>query len=46
MTGHSSPVRAVAAEPDLDGRTLLATGGSDGTVRLWIRPPAPPSASR
>ena len=32
LTGHTGPVNAVAFAPD--GRTL-ATGSSDGTVKLW-----------
>jgi WD40 repeat protein len=35
LTGHTGWVKAVAAVPLPDGRTLLATGGSDETVRLW-----------
>ena len=35
LTGHTARVGAVAAVPLPDGRTLLATGSSDGTVRLW-----------
>ena len=35
LTGHSNLVRAVAAVPLPGGRTLLASGGDDGTVRLW-----------
>ncbi len=35
LTGHTSGVSAVAAVPLPDGRTLLATGSHDGTVRLW-----------
>ncbi len=34
VEGHTGTVRAVAAVPLPDGRTLLASGG-DGTVRLW-----------
>ncbi len=32
---HPQPVSAVAAVPLPDGRTLLATGSDDHTVRLW-----------
>lgn len=35
LTGHTHWVTAVAAVPLPDGGTLLATGGWDGTVRLW-----------
>lgn len=35
LTGHNGPVLAAAAVPLPDGRFLLATGGEDGTVRLW-----------
>ncbi|MEV5414011.1 WD40 repeat domain-containing protein, partial [Thermopolyspora sp. NPDC052614] len=35
LAGHSGGVWAVAAFPSPDGRTLLATGGEDGTVRIW-----------
>jgi hypothetical protein len=39
LTGHTGRVWAVAAVPVPvpvpDGRTLLATGSGDGTVRLW-----------
>jgi WD40 repeat protein len=30
-----SPQAAIAVFPDPDGRTLLATAGIDGTVRVW-----------
>ena len=32
LTGHTGPVTAVAIAPD---GTWLATGGHDGTVRIW-----------
>ena len=35
LTDHTGWVDAVAAVPLPDGRTLLATGSLDGTVRLW-----------
>ena len=35
LAGHTGGVLAVAAVGLPDGRTLLATGGGDGTVRLW-----------
>ena len=35
LTGHTGTVWAVAAVPLPDGRTLLATGSDDRTVRLW-----------
>jgi WD40 repeat protein len=35
LTGHTDPVRAVAAVPLPNGRTLLASGSHDRTVRLW-----------
>jgi hypothetical protein len=35
LTGHTDTVQAVAAFPGPDGRTLLATGSSDKTVRIW-----------
>jgi hypothetical protein len=35
LTGHTGPVEALAAVPMPDGRTLLASGSSDKTVRLW-----------
>ncbi|HET6393083.1 MAG TPA: WD40 repeat domain-containing protein [Blastococcus sp.] len=36
LTAHTEAVRAVAAAPALpDGRMLLATAGSDATIRLW-----------
>ncbi|HET8660179.1 MAG TPA: hypothetical protein VFM55_14415 [Micromonosporaceae bacterium] len=35
VTGHRGVVTAAAPVPVPDGRVLLATGGSDRTVRLW-----------
>jgi WD40 repeat protein len=35
LPGHSGPVRTMAALRLPDGRTLLASGGDDATVRLW-----------
>jgi WD40 repeat protein len=35
LTGHTGSVTAVAAVLLPDGRTLLATGSNDHTVRLW-----------
>ena len=35
LTGHTGAVTAVAFGQLPDGRTLLATGSDDGTVRLW-----------
>jgi WD40 repeat protein len=35
LTGHVSRVNGVAAVPLPDGRTLLASAGDDGSVRLW-----------
>ena len=35
LTGHTKSVLAVAAVLLPDGRTLLATGSDDRTVRLW-----------
>ncbi|WP_240677097.1 hypothetical protein [Actinacidiphila soli] len=35
LTGHTGEVRAVAGFAAPDGRTLLATAGGDGTVRVW-----------
>jgi len=35
MTGHAGWVRSVAVLPRPTGRHWLATGGDDGTVRLW-----------
>ena len=37
LTGHQGAVRAVAAVALPDGRTLLAAGGDDGSVRLCPR---------
>ena len=34
LVGHRGPVAAVAFGT-LDGRTIVATGGSDGAVRVW-----------
>jgi WD40 repeat protein len=35
LTGHHGRVRALTALPGEDGRTVLVSGGNDGTVRLW-----------
>jgi hypothetical protein len=35
LTGHTAAVRTLAAVTVPDGRTLLATGSADATVRLW-----------
>ena len=35
LTGHTGPVEAVCAVTGPGGRTLLATGSWDKTVRLW-----------
>ncbi|WP_239342118.1 AAA family ATPase [Frankia sp. CiP3] len=35
LIGHSDAVRAFAALSLPDGQTVLASAGSDGTVRLW-----------
>jgi WD40 repeat protein len=35
LTGHDGPIRAATALHLADGRVLLATGGDDGTIRLW-----------
>lgn len=35
LRGHAGRVQAVCAVTLPDGRVLLASGGSDGTVRLW-----------
>jgi hypothetical protein len=35
LIGHTGPVNALAAVPTGDGRVLLASAGTDGTVRLW-----------
>jgi len=35
LTGHADAVRAVTAVPVADGRTLIASGSFDHTVRLW-----------
>ena len=35
LTGHTDWVVAVCAVPGPGGRTLLATGSADATVRLW-----------
>jgi WD40 repeat protein len=35
LTGHTRGVTAVAAMPLPDGRTLLASGSTDATVRIW-----------
>jgi len=35
LTGHDGPIRTATALPLADGRVLLATGGDDGTLRLW-----------
>ncbi|WP_342661668.1 WD40 repeat domain-containing protein [Rhodococcus ruber] len=35
LTDHTGPVYAVTFGTGADGRTILATAGDDGTVRLW-----------
>jgi WD40 repeat protein len=35
LTGHTDWVLALAALTAADGRTMLASGGRDGTVQLW-----------
>ena len=50
LTGHTGPVRALTAVPVPGGRTLLASGSQDGTVRLWDpatgQPAGPPLEGR
>jgi WD40 repeat protein len=35
LGSHDGKVRAITTVPFPDGRVLLATGGEDGTLRLW-----------
>jgi WD40 repeat protein len=44
LTGHTNWVTSVATVPLPDGRTLLATGSNDRTVRLWDPNTASPVA--
>ena len=46
LTGDTGWVWAVAAVPLPDGRTLLATGSADRTVRLWDPTTGTPSGTR
>ncbi|MEZ4705574.1 MAG: BTAD domain-containing putative transcriptional regulator [Caldilineaceae bacterium] len=46
LRGHTNRTRCVAfGPPRLDGSQLLASGGYDNTIRLWVLPTDVPSAS-
>jgi WD40 repeat protein len=43
LTGHAGPVYSITTPTVPDGRTPLATGSRDGTVRLWDPVPGEPA---